>query len=244
MSVTQDNEKRKTKAAAERNPSEHATEAPPGLGAGGARPNPSELAHVAPPGLGAVGARPNPSEHATIAPPGLGAVGARPNPSEPAHVAPPGLGAEEPNPSELAHVAPPGLGAGGAHVLSFTPAAIRQLKHLRAKKGDESLGVRVGVKGGGCSGLSYFLNFQESPKETDLIIEIEPADSAGPIENGKSKIENPLRAWIDPKSARFIAGTTVDFSLSNFLEGGFKFTNPNAAKSCGCGTSFTPKGKE
>ena len=109
-------------------------------------------------------------------------------------------------------------------LLHFTDSAIRQLTHLRAKKGDESLGVRIGVKGGGCSGLSYFLKFESEPKENDHIIELDG-----------------IRAWLDPKSARFIEGTTVDFSLANFLEGGFKFTNPNAAKSCGCGTSFTPK---
>ena len=124
-------------------------------------------------------------------------------------------------------VVSPSLQHSNTPTLHFTLSAIKQLKHLREKKGDSSLGVRVGVKGGGCSGLSYFLQFEGAPKEGDRV-----SDADG------------IRVWVDPKSARFIAGTTVDFSLANFLEGGFKFTNPNAAKSCGCGTSFTPKTDE
>jgi len=112
----------------------------------------------------------------------------------------------------------------GAALVTLTPAAVRQVKHLIQRRGDPSLGLRVGVKGGGCSGLSYVMSLEPAPREGDHVLEVEG-----------------LRVFVDPRSARFVEGTTIDFSLSNFLDGGFKFQNPNAARSCGCGTSFTPK---
>jgi iron-sulfur cluster assembly protein len=109
-------------------------------------------------------------------------------------------------------------------VLEVTPAALKQMKYLRAKKGDETLGVRVGVKGGGCSGLSYVLALEPTPSERDLVLEFDD-----------------MRVFVDPKSARFLAGTTLDYSIKNLLEGGWVFQNPNASRTCGCGTSFQPK---
>lgn len=108
--------------------------------------------------------------------------------------------------------------------LTITPAAIKQVKRLREKKGDETLGLRLGVKGGGCSGLSYVMRLEETPGPKDLVFEVDG-----------------VRVFVDPKSARFLTGVTLDYSLANLLEGGWKWTNPNATKSCGCGTSFTPR---
>ena len=109
-------------------------------------------------------------------------------------------------------------------VLQLTPAAVKRVKFLIEKQGNERLGLRVGVRGGGCSGLSYSLNLEENATERDLVYEVDG-----------------LKIMVDKKSARFIAGTTLDYSIQNLLEGGWQFTNPNAARSCGCGTSFTPK---
>jgi len=109
-------------------------------------------------------------------------------------------------------------------IVSLTPAAVERVKTLIAKQGDAKLGLRVGVRGGGCSGLSYKLTLEESPTERDEVFEIEG-----------------LTVMVDKKSARFIAGTVIDYSLQNLLEGGWQFSNPNASRSCGCGTSFTPK---
>jgi iron-sulfur cluster assembly protein len=109
-------------------------------------------------------------------------------------------------------------------VLTITPAAVKQVRRLIQKRGNDDLGLRVGVRGGGCSGLSYVIDLEEEPRENDLVYEVDG-----------------LKVMVDKKSARFIAGTTLDYSTANLLEGGWKFTNPNAAKSCGCGTSFTPK---
>jgi iron-sulfur cluster assembly protein len=110
-------------------------------------------------------------------------------------------------------------------LITITPAAAKQMKYLRDKKGDTSVGVRVGVKGGGCSGLSYTLQLEPESRENDTVYELDG-----------------IRVFIDPKSAKFLAGTTLDYSIKNILEGGWVFQNPNASRTCGCGTSFQPKG--
>jgi len=81
-------------------------------------------------------------------------------------------------------------------------------------------GLRLGVKGGGCSGLSYVLAFDERPGEKDRVMQI-----------------NGVTVFIDPKSLFYISGTELDFS--DGLNGkGFVFNNPQATKTCGCGSSF------
>ena len=111
-----------------------------------------------------------------------------------------------------------------ARPVLLTPAAVAQVKRLRAKKGDDALKLRVGVKGGGCSGLSYVLALEETPRATDAAYDVDG-----------------VTVLVDPKSAQFIQGMTLDYSTANLLEGGWKYLNPNVQKSCGCGTSFTPK---
>ncbi|MDG1048952.1 MAG: iron-sulfur cluster assembly accessory protein [Planctomycetota bacterium] len=81
--------------------------------------------------------------------------------------------------------------------------------------------LRVGVKGGGCSGFSYTLGFDDEIRATDQI-----------------KEEDGIRVVCDPKSFLYLNGTVVDFEES-LMGRGFKFTNPNASKSCGCGESFS-----
>ena len=111
-----------------------------------------------------------------------------------------------------------------AHPVLLTPAAVAQVKRMRAKKGDDALKLRVGVKGGGCSGLSYVLALEDAPRPTDTVYDVDG-----------------VTVLVDPKSAQFIQGMTLDYSTANLLEGGWKYLNPNVQKSCGCGTSFTPK---
>ena len=111
-----------------------------------------------------------------------------------------------------------------ANPVLLTPAAVAQIKRLRAKKGDDALKLRVGVKGGGCSGLSYVLALEDAPRATDTVYDVDG-----------------VTVLVDPKSAQFITGMTLDYSTANLLEGGWKYINPNVQKSCGCGTSFTPK---
>ena len=108
--------------------------------------------------------------------------------------------------------------------VTITQAAVKQIRFLMSKKGGNNLSLRIGVKGGGCSGLSYVMNIEESPTPKDRVFEIEG-----------------LSVFIDSKSLQFIDGLELDYTTKNLLEGGWKFTNPNAQRSCGCGTSFTPK---
>lgn len=109
-------------------------------------------------------------------------------------------------------------------VLTITPSALQQVKFLIRKQGNPALGLRVGVKGGGCSGLSYTMTLDANPTERDLVYEMDG-----------------VTVMVDKKSARFLTGTTLDYSVKNLLEGGWSWKNPNASRSCGCGTSFTPK---
>ena len=108
--------------------------------------------------------------------------------------------------------------------VTITQAAVKQIRFLMSKMGGNNLSLRIGVKGGGCSGLSYVMNIEETPTPKDRVFEIEG-----------------LSVFIDSKSLQFIDGLELDYTTKNLLEGGWKFTNPNAQRSCGCGTSFTPK---
>ena len=94
-------------------------------------------------------------------------------------------------------------------------------KYLREHDASESAGIRIGVRGGGCSGLSYFLDAEETPKDNDHVIEAYGS-----------------RVFIDPKSLLFLQGTTLDY-VTGLMEAGFKFLNPKAGKDCGCGESFS-----
>jgi iron-sulfur cluster assembly protein len=85
----------------------------------------------------------------------------------------------------------------------------------------EGTALRVGVKGGGCSGFSYTLGFDDSVSEIDQIFEVDD-----------------VRVVCDPKSFLYLNGTQIDFE-DDLMGRGFKFVNPNASKTCGCGESFT-----
>lgn len=105
-------------------------------------------------------------------------------------------------------------------MVTMTPLAVSEVKRILEKQNNPNLGVRVGVKGGGCSGLSYAMGF-DTQHEGDNVFEFEG-----------------LKIFVDPKSYLYLKNTTVDFH--DGLEGrGFKFINPNAEKSCGCGESFS-----
>jgi len=104
----------------------------------------------------------------------------------------------------------------------LTPKAVEMVKRLRIQEGrPESDALRVAVVGGGCSGFSYQLNFDQEPQEGDQVMEYEG-----------------VRVLIDPTSAEHLAGTEIDF-VSSLHGGGFKFSNPKATHTCGCGSSFS-----
>jgi iron-sulfur cluster assembly protein len=106
--------------------------------------------------------------------------------------------------------------------VTLSEAAATQVKQLKASQNlDEKVFLRMGVKGGGCSGLSYSLEFDTELGPHDKQFEI---DGIGVV--------------IDKKSYLYLNGTTLDYVMQG-LTGGFTFVNPNAKSSCGCGTSFS-----
>lgn len=105
----------------------------------------------------------------------------------------------------------------------LTENALVRVRHLLTRQGKTVL--RVGVKGGGCSGFEYLMRPEDSPRENDFV----------------SEIEEGVTLVCDPRSAPILQGTEIEYT-GNLIGGGFRFDNPNAARSCGCGTSFTLKG--
>jgi iron-sulfur cluster assembly protein len=107
-------------------------------------------------------------------------------------------------------------------MIAITERAVSEVKRIVSEqKLPDATALRVGVKGGGCSGFSYTLGFDDQVSETDQIYEIEG-----------------VRVVCDPKSFLYLNGTQIDFE-DNLMGRGFKFGNPNAAKTCGCGESFS-----
>lgn len=107
-------------------------------------------------------------------------------------------------------------------MIGITERAAKEIKRILT---DQSLpngtGLRVGVKGGGCSGFSYTLGFDDHVGEVDQVTEVDG-----------------VRVICDPKSFLYLSGTEIDFE-DNLMGRGFKFGNPNASKTCGCGESFS-----
>lgn len=104
----------------------------------------------------------------------------------------------------------------------LTETAAREIKTIvqQQELDANKVRLRVGVKGGGCSGFSYVLDLTETQKETDEVFE-----------------QHGVKIICDPKSLLYLNGTTVDFK-DEIMGRGFVFTNPNATTSCGCGSSF------
>ncbi len=105
--------------------------------------------------------------------------------------------------------------------IEISEKAAAHIRTLAAQKGTPEGGLRLGVRGGGCSGLSYVIDWAERPSRLDQVIERDGA-----------------RLFVDPKSAVFLQGTVVDWQQS-LMQTGFVFRNPNVKSACGCGESFT-----
>jgi iron-sulfur cluster assembly accessory protein len=106
--------------------------------------------------------------------------------------------------------------------VTVTAKAVKMVNITKEEEGHgPSCGLRIAVRGGGCSGFEYALDFDEEARDTDLVYD-----------------QNGLKVIVDPISARYLAGTEIDYVLG-MTGAGFKFNNPNAAGTCGCGSSFT-----
>jgi iron-sulfur cluster assembly protein len=108
-----------------------------------------------------------------------------------------------------------------APVITLSEAALKEVKRLINVQGITEGGLRLGVKGGGCSGLSYTINFDEKIGQHDQVHDIDG-----------------VKVIVDAKSAIYLQGTQLDFQ-KDLMGGNFKFVNPNAEKTCGCGESFS-----
>jgi iron-sulfur cluster assembly protein len=105
-------------------------------------------------------------------------------------------------------------------MIQVTPKAVEKIRQAFAKQGVNG-GLRLGVQGGGCSGLSYLIKFETQSRANDKVFEFDD-----------------VKIFVDPKSLLYLEGLTLDYTES-LMQSGFSFQNPNAKKSCGCGTSFT-----
>jgi iron-sulfur cluster assembly accessory protein len=106
-------------------------------------------------------------------------------------------------------------------LVSLTPTAASKVRELMSEEPDgQDLVLRVAIQGGGCSGFQYGLGFDSGAAEGDEVLELEG-----------------VRVVVDPFSAPYLRGATIDF-LNGLQESGFKIDNPNATASCGCGHSF------
>ncbi|MCH2134069.1 MAG: iron-sulfur cluster assembly accessory protein [Phycisphaerales bacterium] len=100
----------------------------------------------------------------------------------------------------------------------------------------ESIRLRVGVKGGGCSGFNYLLDLTENTKDSDEVWEYQFEDADA--DEGASSGDFSIRVVCDPKSYLYLNGTEIDFK-DEIMGRGFVFNNPNATNTCGCGSSFS-----
>jgi len=106
-------------------------------------------------------------------------------------------------------------------MITLTESAIKEAKRLIEKQNAQNRYLRVGVEAGGCSGLNYLMSFDEKVTDHDKVFEFDG-----------------VKVAVDIRSLLYLMGTTLDYT-GDLLGGGFKFVNPNAKKSCGCGHSFS-----
>ena len=106
-------------------------------------------------------------------------------------------------------------------VVVLTPPALVKIKSMMEKEGKAGYGLRFGVVTGGCAGLSYEMSFQKNHYDNDRVSE-----------------QGGIRIFINEESVAFVQGIVIDY-IDTLKESGFKYKNPNAKSSCGCGTSFS-----
>ena len=103
----------------------------------------------------------------------------------------------------------------------LTAKAVEMVKDAMEREGLREYGIRVGVMGGGCAGFQYSMDFEKDPREGDVAFE-----------------QEGVKVYVDPMSSMYLQGVTIDYVVG--LQGaGFKFNNPNARTTCGCGSSFS-----
>ncbi len=111
--------------------------------------------------------------------------------------------------------------------IAVSPAAVEAIRRQLDKRGTPDSAIRIGIRGGGCSGFSYSIEFEDgAPRTGDLVLEF--------TEEGKARV----RVFCDKKSILYLGGSVLDWEKTLMFQG-FKFKNPQEATRCGCGHSFT-----
>ncbi len=106
-------------------------------------------------------------------------------------------------------------------IVTLTDAAADKVKSMMTKEGKTDYALRFGAVTGGCAGLSYEMKFQKNPYDNDIVFE-----------------QKGLNVIVNQESVEFVKGVQIDY-VDTLRESGFKYSNPNAKSSCGCGTSFS-----
>ena len=122
---------------------------------------------------------------------------------------------------ELQAVQPSALEADTEPILTLTESAAEMAKVAMEREGLRDAGLRVAVVGGGCSGFQYSLSFDTTSRPDDAVID-----------------QHGVHVFVDSTSAAYLRGVTIDY-VSGLHGAGFKFINPNATRTCGCGSSFS-----
>jgi iron-sulfur cluster assembly protein len=111
--------------------------------------------------------------------------------------------------------------------LSVSPQAVDAVARQLRKRGTPGASLRLGLRGGGCSGFTYVIEFHDgAPHTRDHVFDFVAGD------------QTPVRVVVDPKSLLYLTGTTLEWEQS-LMRQGFKFVNPNEKSGCGCGSSFS-----
>ena len=105
--------------------------------------------------------------------------------------------------------------------VTLTDRAVEMVKEAIEQENLQGHGIRIGVVGGGCSGFQYSMDFESAAKDGDVVLE-----------------QSGVKLFVDPMSSMYLQGVTIDY-VQGLQGAGFKFTNPNAKNTCGCGSSFS-----
>ena len=108
-----------------------------------------------------------------------------------------------------------------ASPLTLTPKAVEMVRDAMSRENLTGYGIRIGVVGGGCSGFQYSMDFENAQRDGDTVIE-----------------QDGIKVYVDPMSSMYLQGVTIDY-VQGLQGAGFKFNNPNAKQTCGCGQSFS-----
>jgi iron-sulfur cluster assembly protein len=115
----------------------------------------------------------------------------------------------------------------GTPSITISPKAVDAIARQMGKRGTPGASLRVGIRGGGCSGFSYVIEFHDGPPHArDRVFDLVASDGTS------------VRAVVDPKSLLYLNGAVLDWEQT-LMRQGFKFVNPNEQSGCGCGTSFS-----